>query len=40
VVIQGLVIMFIAAPALVSAIFRIKSRRIAGPQTFAKGWSD
>jgi ABC-type uncharacterized transport system permease subunit len=38
VVIQGLVIMFIAAPALVAAIFRIKARRVAGPQAFAKGW--
>jgi simple sugar transport system permease protein len=37
-VIQGLVIMFIAAPALVRAIYRIKARRIAGQQTFAKGW--
>jgi simple sugar transport system permease protein len=38
VVIQGLVIMFIAAPTLVAAIFRLKARRVAGPQTFAKGW--
>jgi ABC-type uncharacterized transport system permease subunit len=38
VVIQGLVILFVAAPALVSATYRIKTRRIAGPQTFAKGW--
>jgi simple sugar transport system permease protein len=38
VVIQALVIMFIAAPALVRAIYRIKARRVAGPQTFAKGW--
>jgi simple sugar transport system permease protein len=38
VVIQGLVIMFVAAPALVAAIFRIKARRVAGPQAFAKGW--
>jgi hypothetical protein len=38
--VQGLVIMFIAAPSLVAAIFRIKARRIAGPQTFAKGWVD
>ena len=38
VVIQGLVIMFIAAPALVSAIYRIKARRVTGPETFAKGW--
>jgi ABC-type uncharacterized transport system permease subunit len=38
VVIQGLVIMFVAAPTLVAAIFRIKARRVAGPQAFAKGW--
>jgi general nucleoside transport system permease protein len=38
VVIQGLVIAFVAAPALVRAIFRIKARRLAGPTTFAKGW--
>jgi simple sugar transport system permease protein len=38
VVIQGLVIMFIAAPALVSAIYRVKARKVAGPETFAKGW--
>jgi simple sugar transport system permease protein len=38
VVIQGLVILFIAAPALVRALYRIKARGIAGPQTFAKGW--
>jgi ABC-type uncharacterized transport system permease subunit len=38
VIIQALVIMFIAAPALVSAIYRIKARRVTGPETFAKGW--
>jgi simple sugar transport system permease protein len=38
VVIQALVIMFIAAPALIAAIYRIKTRRTVGPQTFAKGW--
>jgi simple sugar transport system permease protein len=38
VVIQALVIAFVAAPALVRAIYRIRARRVAGPQTFAKGW--
>jgi general nucleoside transport system permease protein len=38
VVIQALVIAFIAAPALVRAIYRIRVRGAAGPQTFAKGW--
>jgi ABC-type uncharacterized transport system permease subunit len=38
VIIQGLVILFVAAPALVRAIYRIKARRVAGPEAFAKGW--
>ena len=38
VVIQGLVIMFIAAPTLVSAIYRVRARRVTGAETFAKGW--
>jgi simple sugar transport system permease protein len=38
VVIQALVIAFVAAPALVRAIYRIRARRVTGPQTFAKGW--
>jgi ABC-type uncharacterized transport system permease subunit len=38
VVIQGLVIAFVAAPALVRAIYRIRARRVAGPEVFAKGW--
>jgi ABC-type uncharacterized transport system permease subunit len=38
VVIQALVIMFIAAPALVRAIFRIKAERRTGTEVFAKGW--
>jgi general nucleoside transport system permease protein len=38
VVIQALVIAFVAAPALVRAIFRIRARAAAGSQTFAKGW--
>lgn len=37
-VIQALVIMFVAAPALVRGIFRIKARRLAGPEAFTKGW--
>jgi len=39
VVIQALVILFIAAPALVRAIYRIRARRVAGPETFTKGWA-
>jgi len=38
VVIQGLVIMFIAAPALVRGIYRIKAGRAAGTEVFSKGW--
>ncbi|MFN2589878.1 MAG: ABC transporter permease [Actinomycetota bacterium] len=38
VVIQALVIAFVAAPALVRAIFRTRARGAAGAQTFAKGW--
>jgi general nucleoside transport system permease protein len=38
VVIQALVIMFVAAPALVRAIYRIRTERTLGAETFAKGW--
>jgi general nucleoside transport system permease protein len=38
VVIQALVIMFIAAPALVRAIYRIRAERTVGAEAFAKGW--
>ena len=38
VIIQALVIMFIAAPALVRAIYRIRAERRLGTEVFAKGW--
>ena len=38
VVIQALVIVFIAAPALVRAIYRVKAERALGTEVFAKGW--
>jgi general nucleoside transport system permease protein len=38
VIIQALVIMFIAAPALVRAIYRIRTERQLGTEVFAKGW--
>jgi simple sugar transport system permease protein len=38
VVIQALVIAFVAAPALIRAIYRIRAARVAGPEAFAKGW--
>jgi ABC-type uncharacterized transport system permease subunit len=37
-VIQALVILFIAAPALVRAIYRIKAQRLVGAEVFTKGW--
>jgi general nucleoside transport system permease protein len=37
-VIQALVIVFVAAPALVRAIFRLKAPRATEAGTFAKGW--
>jgi len=39
VVIQALIIVFIAAPALVRAIWRIKARREIGAEAFTKGWA-
>jgi general nucleoside transport system permease protein len=38
VVIQALVIMFVAAPALVRAIWRIKGGKVTGTEVFSKGW--
>jgi simple sugar transport system permease protein len=38
IVIQALVIVFIAAPALVRAIYRIRTERVLGTEVFAKGW--
>jgi ABC-type uncharacterized transport system permease subunit len=38
VVIQGLVIMFIAAPGLVRSIYRIRVARTTGTEIFSKGW--
>ena len=38
VVIQALVIVFVAAPALVRAIYRLKARPLGAEETFAKGW--
>jgi ABC-type uncharacterized transport system permease subunit len=38
IVIQALVIVFIAAPALVRAIYRIRAQRMVGSEVFAKGW--
>lgn len=38
VVIQALVILFIAAPGLVRVIYRIRAERTTGSEVFAKGW--
>jgi simple sugar transport system permease protein len=38
VVIQGLIILFIAAPGLVRGIYRIRSERTTGTEIFSKGW--
>jgi simple sugar transport system permease protein len=38
VIIQALVIMFMAAPGLVRAIYRIRAERTTGTEVFAKGW--
>ena len=38
VIVQALVIMFVAAPALVRGIFRIKILETTGTETFSKGW--
>lgn len=38
VIIQALVILFIAAPGLVRAIYRIRTVRTTGTEVFAKGW--
>jgi general nucleoside transport system permease protein len=39
VVIQSLIIVFVAAPALVRAIYRIKVREVGGTQPVSGGWS-
>ena len=38
VVIQALIIVFVAAPSLIRAVYRIKADRVAGDQRFATGW--
>jgi simple sugar transport system permease protein len=37
-IVQALIIMFIAAPALVRAIYRIRAERMVGAEAFSKGW--
>jgi ABC-type uncharacterized transport system permease subunit len=39
IVIQALIIAFMAAPALIRAVYRIRAERIAGPEDFSKTWA-
>jgi simple sugar transport system permease protein len=39
IVIQALIIVFMAAPALVRAIYRIKAERVGEPEVFTKSWA-
>ncbi|HEY7735319.1 MAG TPA: ABC transporter permease [Candidatus Limnocylindrales bacterium] len=38
VVVQSFIVMFIAAPALVRTIYRIRTPRVSGTEVFSKGW--
>ncbi len=38
-VIQGLIVMFVAAPPLIRAIFRLRAARGTGMEAVAKGWN-
>jgi simple sugar transport system permease protein len=38
IVIQALIIAFVAAPAIVAAIWRVKGRGAVGSQQFSAGW--
>ncbi len=38
VVVQALVIMFVAAPALVRGLYSIREARATGGEVFSKGW--
>ena len=38
-VIQGLIVLFVAAPPLIRAIFRLRAARGAGMEAVAKGWN-
>ena len=38
-VIEALVILFVAAPALVRGIYRIRVKGDTGPTSFTKGWA-
>jgi ABC-type uncharacterized transport system permease subunit len=38
-ILQSLIVLFIAAPALIQAVFRLRASRGGGPSTLAKGWN-
>lgn len=38
-VIQGLIVLFVAAPPLIRAIFRLRAARGTGMEAVAKGWN-
>jgi len=38
-VIQGLIVLFVAAPPLIRAIFRLRAARVTGMEAVAKGWN-
>ena len=38
-VIQGLIVLFVAAPPLIRAIFRLRAARETGMEAVAKGWN-
>jgi len=38
-VIQGLIVLFVAAPPLIRAVFRLREARAAGMEAVAKGWN-
>jgi ABC-type uncharacterized transport system permease subunit len=38
-VIQGLIVLFVAAPPLIRAVFRLRQTRAAGMEAVAKGWN-
>ena len=38
-VIQGLIVLFVAAPPLIRAVFRLRQARATGMEAVAKGWN-
>jgi simple sugar transport system permease protein len=38
-VIQGLIVLFVAAPPVIRAIFRLRAARATGMEAVAKGWN-